>query len=291
MHMPIWLDCAACFTVSLQLCFSGHTCAAILLLLSPHLAKVIVLFRAMVGSSRTGFGRFFCSQFGCRPEHTSGKVTTTCSSVQGPSQSTRWGTGGVHTSPAAGGAGLGGSSAKGCRRPGGQGRVRAGVRVSSAKQSGRHSSHGRVPALRAGVGESSAEHSRRHGGHGQEATCGCCRFQHRRRLLESYGSHAEQTSGERVVRITWLAERPQSMGGEWGVGCTCCTRWMAHMRAQRQHFGVVSPSKRRGPRFGDTKWARFEVRSVEQIAPRGVSQHAGTRCTSSPRRLFSAPTV
>lgn len=87
-----------------------------------------------------------------------------------------------------------------------------------------------------------------------------------------YGSYRHDRSDGQVVWTQWLVVRPHHMGGDWGIGCRFCAQYMLLNRTR----GRAEGSSRRGPKFADTKWARFEVRSPEQIAARGICQHAGT---------------
>ncbi len=83
-----------------------------------------------------------------------------------------------------------------------------------------------------------------------------------------------------MLRTVWLAPRPVRLGGDWGVGCTFCAELrQKHCDAKddaRRDGGVYAKGRRRGPGHANTKWARFGIRSVDQIASRGVRQHADT---------------
>ena len=138
--------------------------------------------------------------------------------------------------------------------------------------------------------ETDAQHAARHPIF--RRACARCVYGASRGILErSYGSY-KHGSGDRVLRTIWLAPRPARLGGDWAVGCTFC----ATLRQKRadaldacRREGRLRPQRRRGPRDANTAWARFEIRSPDQIAARGVRQHAETQQHRVAVKAFFAP--
>ena len=99
------------------------------------------------------------------------------------------------------------------------------------------------------------------------ANCAQCIFHHRRRIWEASTacSHPQSRQGC-PGRLIWLAERPQSWGGAWGIGCTLCSAFMA-----RCH-GLAEFRNRRVA----TKWARFEIRSHKSMQLCCLKQHSAS---------------
>ena len=130
------------------------------------------------------------------------------------------------------------------------------------------------------VTESDEEHRRRH--HPMRKDCSRCVYiVLRSQLQASYGSY-QHAVGSRVGKTVWLAPRPTRMQGVWGLGCLFCA---ARMQERPNLEGV--PGKRR--RYNNTKWARFEIRAVSQIAQRGIRQHAETQQHRMAVRDFFKP--
>lgn len=118
------------------------------------------------------------------------------------------------------------------------------------------------------VTETDAQHRRRH--HPFKKNCARCIYLALRSNFESgYGSYKHEL-GDKRARTVWLASRPTKWQGVWGLGCIFCA-----CRAQALMHGDDRPSKRRRS-YGNTKWARYEIRSLTQIASRGIRQHAET---------------
>ena len=89
-----------------------------------------------------------------------------------------------------------------------------------------------------------------------------------------------------------LHRGPCAWGGAWGVGCKFCDflrqrRLDAKDDARRE--GNAKPKRRRGPNDANTRWARFEIRSEEQIACRGVRQHSETQQHRIAARVYLSP--
>lgn len=72
------------------------------------------------------------------------------------------------------------------------------------------------------------------------------------------------------------------------MGCIFCSRWMQSQVdvAASRRCGV---KRKRGCRDGNTKWARFEINAVSQVAMRGICQHANTSMHRQAVRHFFAP--
>ena len=105
-------------------------------------------------------------------------------------------------------------------------------------------------------------------------------------LRQYHGSYKHEVHGARA-RTIWLAPRSQRLGGAWALGCTFCA-FAAQRRAdmltrREEDVGALGSTGlprrkcrgRRGP-LANTKWARFEVRALSQMAVRGVRQHSET---------------
>ena len=121
--------------------------------------------------------------------------------------------------------------------------------------------------------ETDIEHAKRHPR--KVLDCARCVFASlSARCLKVYGSYAHESGGQ-THRTTWLARRPAHRGGDWAIGCVFCAQHMARFHTARS-AGAVGKAERKGSRFANTKWSRFEIRHPEQVAVRGIRQHAGT---------------
>ncbi|CAE7204721.1 unnamed protein product [Symbiodinium natans] len=97
--------------------------------------------------------------------------------------------------------------------------------------------------------------------------CPRCWFvKFRSKWQRSHGSFLQQSEGQRV-RTAWLAERPASLAGEWAVGCAPC----AALRARAAQSDSRARHLRR--RF-DTKFARYEIRTLSQMQASSFQNHA-----------------
>lgn len=147
-----------------------------------------------------------------------------------------------------------------------------------------------TPACVGAVTETDAQHRKRH----PEAQPDCPRcmyLQWRPHWEKHYGSHRSEVCSQKVATV-WLAPRPARLGGFWAIGCCFCAQWaqtQADRKSAAKMAGVVMPKRRRGPSYGQTKWARFEVRSSTQVAMRGVSQHAKTLMHRQATRAYFTP--
>ena len=140
------------------------------------------------------------------------------------------------------------------------------------------------------VTETDARHRKRHPR--IRSDCPRCQYmQYGPQWEKHYGCHRSDTSGKRSGTV-WLQTRPCRLGGLWGLGCTFCSHW-AQQQADRKSAarvaGVELPKRRRGARDGQTKWARFEIRCLTQVAMRGVSQHAKTLMHRKAVRAYFTP--
>ena len=140
------------------------------------------------------------------------------------------------------------------------------------------------------ITETDAQHAARH--RTMQRGCPRCVYNANRRQLESSWGSYKHASGSHVLRTVWLAPRPVRLGGAWGVGCKFCDflrqrRLDAKDDARRE--GNAKPKRRRGPNDANTRWARFEIRSEEQIACRGVRQHSETQQHRIAARVYLSP--
>ena len=72
------------------------------------------------------------------------------------------------------------------------------------------------------------------------------------------------------------------------MGCIFCARWM-QSQVDVAESRCRSVKRKRGCRDGNTKWARFEINAVSQVAMRGICQHANTSMHRQAVRHFFAP--
>lgn len=136
------------------------------------------------------------------------------------------------------------------------------------------------------VGESDREHRCRHTA--CQRNCARCLYLHRRpRWERHYGAHRQECRGEATATV-WLAQRPARLGGDWALGCIFCARWMQY-QVDVAKSRCRSVKRKRGCRDGNTKWARFEINAVSQVAMRGICQHANTSMHRQAVRHFFAP--
>ena len=131
--------------------------------------------------------------------------------------------------------------------------------------------------------ETDAHHRRRH----PQLRCDCarCVYLELRPQLLNYGSYHHQGHGRRAQTI-WLAQRPGRLGGVWALGCVFCSRYL--QRDRHNQRGAQQP-RRRGPQHGNTKWARFEIRALSQMANRGIRQHSETESHRVATRFYFNP--
>ena len=140
------------------------------------------------------------------------------------------------------------------------------------------------------VAETDAQHRKRHPRF--RSDCPRCQYlKYGPQWEKHYGSYRSEVQGQRAATV-WLAPRPTHFGGSWALGCTFCSHWaqrQAGRKAAARAAGVVLPKRGRGARDGQTKWARFEIRSLTQVAMRGVSQHANTLMHRKATRAYFTP--
>ena len=118
-------------------------------------------------------------------------------------------------------------------------------------------------------------------------------------LRQGHGSYKHEVQGERA-RTVWLTQRPSRLPGLWGVGCTFCAL-AAQRRADArgrmdEDVGALGSTGlpwrscrgRRAP-LANTKWARYEIRTISQMAVRGVRQHAETLQHRRAARAYFMP--
>ena len=143
-----------------------------------------------------------------------------------------------------------------------------------------------LPDLVGDVGETQEEHKARH----PEFQPGCPRciyYALRIGWEQGYGCHRHQTAGGNEVRTVWLATRPVTLGGVWGLGCVFCAAYMA----RRAEDATNGPGMKATPgSMGSQRsWAGFEVRALSQMASRAVRQHADTMTHRLAARAYFLP--
>jgi hypothetical protein len=149
-------------------------------------------------------------------------------------------------------------------------------------------------SLLGSVAESNADHKRRHPR--VHAACARCMYEQNRVSLESHHGSFDTPGGQHGHRTVWLAPRPSRMGGQWGLGCVCCARLLERNQTAfdkaRQAGQAHAKATKRGAQWANTKWSRFEVRQVSQVAARGVRQHEGTlQHRRAVRAMYAPPDV
>ena len=144
------------------------------------------------------------------------------------------------------------------------------------------------------VCESHKDHAARHPT--THRGCARCVYNASRIQLErSYGSYVRARGGgdHGTHRTVWLQARPIRLGGTWGVGCIFCANLRqkhADARSDARRNGVrLVQHHTRGANYADTRWSRFEICAANQIAPRGLRQHADTRQHKLAIRAYFAP--
>ena len=142
--------------------------------------------------------------------------------------------------------------------------------------------------------ETEFAHSQRH----PKFVSGCGRCAFLKALMAGHGSYKHEVHG-RTARTTWLTQRPPRLGGAWGVGCIFCAHYAqrcADRLTDAQEVGTLGSSGlpprcgvgRRGP-LANTKWARYEIRAANQMAVRGIRQHAETLMHRRAARAYFLP--
>ena len=74
----------------------------------------------------------------------------------------------------------------------------------------------------------------------------------------------------------------------WALGCIFCSRYLQRDRDTQQGARAEKPC-RRGPQHGNSKWARFEVQALSQMAYRGIRQHSETEAHRVATRFYFNP--
>jgi len=147
-----------------------------------------------------------------------------------------------------------------------------------------------LPASVGDVSESDTQHRKRHPEFRPDCPR-CVYSEWRSRWEKSYGSYRHEVHGHKAVTV-WLAPRLARLGGLWAVGCLFCAHWaqrQADLKTAAKTSMIAVAKRGRGPRDGNTKWARFEVRSITQVAMRGISQHAQTLMHRKATRAYFTP--
>ena len=172
--------------------------------------------------------------------------------------------------------------------------ARRGVLSSVLRPSASPRAYGRIEHVDPGpVEETDAQHAARHPTR-QPGCVRCVYASGRLQLERHYGSHlGEQDSGQRC-RTVWLAPRPSRMGGDFAVGCIFCADLRRKLQddaslARRRTLKLRAFAGR--PRYANTKWARFAMSKAEQLAPRGLRQHADSQQHKLAVRAYFAPDV
>ena len=148
------------------------------------------------------------------------------------------------------------------------------------------------------VEESDCAHRRRHPTRVKDCAR-CAYLEVGPQLRQMHGSYKHEVHGRRA-RTIWLASRSQRLGGAWALGCIFCA-FAAQRRAdisrrREEDDGTLGSTGlpwrkcrgRRGP-LTNTKWARFEIRALSQMAVRGVRQHAETLQHRRAARAYFMP--
>ena len=179
-------------------------------------------------------------------------------------------------------------SAKGCKLSDG----------SRGKQTTSADERERLCAVVGAVEESDCAHRRRHPTRVKDCAR-CAYLEVGPQLRQMHGSYKHEVNGRRA-RTIWLASRSQRLGGAWALGCIFCA-FAAQRRAdisrrREEDDGTLGSTGlprrkcrgRRGP-LANTKWARFEIRALSQMAFRGVRQHAETLQHRRAARAYFMP--
>ena len=139
--------------------------------------------------------------------------------------------------------------------------------------------------------ETDQQHRRRH-------PCmvpGCARcvyLQLRASLVDSYGTHRHEAAGK-LVKTTWLAARPAKLGGSWALGCLFCaayadTKNRIRRPPRRSLRGAGAQKIKRGSQGSVSRWSRFEISCLSQMASRGIRQHSETSTHRLAARAYFA---
>lgn len=120
--------------------------------------------------------------------------------------------------------------------------------------------------------ESEAQHRRRHAFHGKP--CPRCDYYKRKAAWAMSALDFDGAESWGAGRgMSWLAERPASMPGVWGLGCCVCAA-AAHMAQQQPRSARASAG---GHRQWSSKWARYEIRIRDtRFARSKMDLHAQT---------------
>lgn len=120
--------------------------------------------------------------------------------------------------------------------------------------------------------ESEAQHRRRHAFH--DKPCPRCDYYKRKAAWAMSALDFDGAESWGAGRgMSWLAERPASMPGVWGLGCCVCAA-AAHMAQQEPRSARASAG---GHRQWSSKWARYEIRIRDtRFARSKMDLHAQT---------------
>ena len=138
------------------------------------------------------------------------------------------------------------------------------------------------------VAESQAEHKARH----PQFHPGCSRciyYALRAGWERGHGCHRHQAAGGNEVRTVWLAPRPATLGGVWGLGCVFCAAYMARRAENATASPCTNANRKQGQMGSRRSWARFDVRKLSQMGSRAVRQHADTMTHRLAARAYFLP--
>ena len=136
--------------------------------------------------------------------------------------------------------------------------------------------------------ESQAEHKARHPEF--KPWCSRCIYNALRAGWErGHGCHRHQAAGGNEVRTVWLAPRPATLGGVWGLGCVFCAAYMARRAENATASPRTGTKRKRGQMGSQRSWARFDVRKLSQMGSRAVRQHADTMTHRLAARAYFLP--
>ena len=126
-----------------------------------------------------------------------------------------------------------------------------------------------------GAAETYQEHRARHPQF--EPGCSRCVYYALRSPWErGFGCHRHQQSGGNEVRTVWVASRPGTLGGVWGLGCLFCAAYHARRAEAARANPGIKVNRKPGTMGSRRSWANFEVRSLSMMASRALRHHADT---------------
>jgi hypothetical protein len=119
--------------------------------------------------------------------------------------------------------------------------------------------------------------------------CARCTFAlHHRSWSGGVASHSlggPTVAAASPSRLSWLGERPNHFGGEWGIGCSVCAHFLGRVVSGDLKHSAAQ-NKRRSY---STKWSRYEVRGYSSMQACSLRQHSLSTLHQLALKCFFCP--